>query len=184
MSKGNSGLFHGTLGTTRINSTQETISYSDRNIEIPEHIKDALSKLKNAGDVLIDTPGKFSMMDASIMSKETGVEFAHLTIGNKSYLIRGTRNSTPIPNDLEEKLKREKGTLDFHSHPHDDDCIPSEGDKKKLEAFSKRTGQKTSKIVTPNGRTVLFDKNGVLSTGTVPNLIDESLKKALYDLWR
>ena len=29
------------------------------------------------------------------------------------------------------------------------------------------------KIVTPNGRVVLFDKNGVLETGIVSNVIDD-----------
>ncbi len=39
MSKGMSGLFYGTLGTTRFNSTQTNVSYSDRGVEIPSHIK-------------------------------------------------------------------------------------------------------------------------------------------------
>ena len=34
MSKGNSGLFKGTLGTTRIKSSQNTDSYSERGVEI------------------------------------------------------------------------------------------------------------------------------------------------------
>ena len=53
-----------------------------------------------------------------------------------------------------------------------------------VKRLKSKTGQSTSQIVTPNGRTVTFNEHGVISTGTVPNLIDESLKKAYLDLWR
>ena len=72
----------------------------------------------------------------------------------------------------------------FHSHPHDNDCVPSRADREMVKRLKSKTGQSTSQIVTPNGRTVTFNEHGVISTGTVPNLIDESLKKAYLDLWR
>lgn len=53
-----------------------------------------------------------------------------------------------------------------------------------VKRLKSKTGQSTRQIVTPNGRTVTFNEHGVISTGTVPNLIDESLKKAYLDLWR
>lgn len=184
MSKGFSGHFSGTLGTTRANSSQKDISYSDRKLEIPENIKQMLSKLRKRGDRIIGTVNDFSMKDVSIMSKETGVEFARITIGEKTYLYRGDKNGVPLTYYFRHKIAVKGGSLDFHTHPYDDDCLPSRGDTEILKYFRKRTGQSTSQIVTPNGRTVTFSEHGVVSTGTVPNLIDESLKQAYLELWR
>ena len=55
-------------------------------------------------------------------------------------------------------MAKHSGTLDFHSHPHNDDCIPSVADTNIMKLLRKATGQKTSCIVTPNGKTVLFDE--------------------------
>ncbi|MDO4487593.1 MAG: hypothetical protein Q4B67_00680 [Eubacteriales bacterium] len=184
MSKGNSGLFHGTLGTTRVNSSLNNTSYSDRGVEIPEHIKQILSKLQNKGDIISGNKDSFSIKDVSVMSKETGVEFAKVSIGNKTYLIRGDKNGAVVPEKLMKKMTKNGGILDFHSHPHDNDCIPSRADREMIKSLKSKTGQSTSRIVTPNGRTVTFNEHGVISTGTVPNLIDESLKQAYLDLWR
>ena len=57
-------------------------------------------------------------------------------------------------------------------------------DRKMIGKLRIITGQATSQIVTPNGRTVTFNERGVVSTGTVPNLIDDSLKQAYLELWR
>lgn len=184
MSKGYSGLFHGTLGTTHVNGTQNSPSYSDRGIEIPEHIKQTLSMLKDKGDMVSGSSDSYPMKDVSIMSKEAHVEFARVTIGNKTYLIRGDKNGVVIPDKLLKKMAQQGGNLDFHSHPHDNDCIPSIADRRILKHLKEATGQSSSQIVTPNGRTVTFNENGVLSINTIPNTINESLKKAYLDLWR
>ena len=122
--------------------------------------------------------------DYYVMSKETGVEFAKVTIGDKTYLVRGDKNEAVVPESLMKKMARSGGTLDFHSHPHDNDCVPSGADREMVIILKSMTGQSTSQIVTPNGRTVTFNEHGVISTGSVPNLIDESLKQAYLDLWR
>lgn len=119
-----------------------------------------------------------------MMSKETGVEFAKVTIGDKTYIVRGDKNEAVVPESLMKKMARSGGTLDFHSHPHDNDCVPSGADREMVIILKSMTGQSTSQIVTPNGRTVTFNEHGVISTGSVPNLIDESLKQAYLDLWR
>ena len=100
MSKGLSGLFYGTLGTTRINSSQENISYSERGIEIPEHIRKILLQLQKKGDIVTGGKENFSMKDVSIMSKETGVEFAKVTIGEETYLVRGDKTGAVVPDSL------------------------------------------------------------------------------------
>lgn len=183
MSKGNSGLFQGTLGTTRMNSSQNDTSYSDRGLTIPEHIQQTLSKLKKKGDIVTGAQDSFPIKDVSIMSKETGVEFARITIGNKTYLVRGNKNGAVVPETLIKRLTRHGGTLDFHSQPYDNDCVPSKADKEMLRKLKKITGQATSQIVTPNGRTVIFNEYGVVSTGTVTNIIDNDAKQIYLKLF-
>ncbi len=41
------------------------------------------------------------------------------------------------------QIERNKGTLDFHTHPHDDDCVPSNSDKTLMKLLKKLTEQKT-----------------------------------------
>ena len=98
MSKGYSGLFSGTMGvavnSTYLTGSSDVESYSDRGIDIPEHIKEHLVHLQNKGDYITGSVGAFSMSDVSIMSKETRVEFAHVTIGDTTYLIRGDVKGT------------------------------------------------------------------------------------------
>ena len=183
MSKGFSFLFNGTLGSSFLNDPSREESYTDRGIEVPEHIQKALSKLKKKGDILISSPDSFGMMDVSIMSKETGVEFAKVTIGNKSYLIRGDGRGTGIPDSLLDKMKTSGGTLDFHSHPRSDDLVPSRSDMEVMKVLTRTTGQKTSTIVTPNGRTSTFNERGVVELGTVPNTIDKTRKEMLKKLF-
>ena len=163
-------------------SIMQDTSYSDRGVEIPGHIKQTLSKLKNKGDIVTGNRDSFSTKDVSVMSKETGVEYAKVTIGDKTYPVRGDKNGAVVPEYLMKKMTKKGGTLDFHSHPHDNDCVPSRADREMVKSLKSKIGQSTSKIVTPNGRTVTSNEHGVISTGTVPNLIDESLKQAYLDL--
>ena len=183
MSKGNSGLFQGTLGSTYENSTSKEINYTERGIEVPRYIQDALIQLKESGDYTKSDIGGYSMKDVSIMSKETGVEFAKVSIGSETYLIRGNAKGTVIPEPLMKRLKSGNGTLDFHSHPHNDDLLPSLSDRKVMRALKRTTGQDYSTIVTPNGKTCIFNENGVIEIGTVSNKISDAHKKALLKLF-
>lgn len=196
MSKSYSNLFYGTIGSPQIslntfalNSTYipadngKLDSYSQKGIDIPERIVKMLKKLQNKGDYISDSAGSFSMEDISIMSKQTGVEFACVTIDNVAYLIRGDNRGTVIPSELINLIKEKSGSLDFHSHPHNDDCIPSLSDRTLMGQLEKITGQTTSKIVTPNGKTTIFNVNGVIETGIVSNTLDENRKKALMELF-
>ena len=183
MGTGIHGGFGGTLGSTYANGSSLEENYADRGIEIPDNLKNALSKMKNKGDYIVTSGDSFSMKDISIMSKESGVEFAKVTVDGKTFLIRGDRTGATIPNSLLERMKSGSGKLEFHSHPHNDDCIPSYADMKLMKILRKYTGQRSSMIVTPNGRTSTFDENGVITTGTVSNTIDASHRQALLDLF-
>ena len=107
-----------------------------------------------------------------------------INVGEKTYLIRGDKGGADVPKRLLNKMTEQGGTLDFHSHPYDDDCVPSRADRKMIRKLHHITGQLTSQIVTPNGRSVVFNEYGVILTGTVPNLIDDNLKQAYLELWR
>lgn len=183
MSKGNSGYFSGTLGTSYKNSTSKEESYSERGIEIPAELKIALSKLKNKGDYISAESDIFSMKDISIMSKESGVEFAKVSIEGKSYIIRGDKNGTDIPLLLLKEMKLKSGIFEFHSHPHNDDLVPSASDLEMMRKLRRTTGQKNSTIVTPNGRTCTFNEHGVVTVGTVSNKIDKSLKETYIKMF-
>lgn len=183
MSKSISGLFHGILSTTYANSSSKETSYTDRGIEVPKHIQDALTQLKKTGDFIKSDGDSFSMTDASILSKETGVEFAKVSIGSDTYLIRGNAKGTVIPDSLMKRIKANQGTLEFHSHPHNDDLVPSYADRELMKRLRSMTGQTYSTIVTPNGRTATFNEHGVIEIGTVHYTIDENLKKLYYEMF-
>ncbi len=183
MSKGNSNLFHGTLGSSVSGISQPLESYSDRGITIPSHIQAMLDKLPNKGDYIKGNTSDFDMKDVSVMSKETGVEFAKVTIGNESFLIRGDISETNIPDRILQRILQNGGRLDFHSHPHNDDLVPSRGDRDLMKLLKYHTGQQSSLIVTPNGRTLLYNDNGAISTGTVPNIINDDLRRLYSTLF-
>lgn len=183
MSKGYSGLFHGTLGTSYSNGSQPVESYKDRGIEVPKNIQTWMSKLKQSGSFITGTSDDFSMKDVSVLSKETGVEYAKVTIGNKSYLIRGDNKGTTIPPSILKLMIKNNGIFEYHSHPYNDDLAPSPSDLKMMKKIYKSTKQKTSTIVTPNGRTVLYNRNGTVSTGTVENKINDELKNVYLSLF-
>ena len=181
--KANSGLFHGTLGSTFGLGSESPESYTDRGIEVPQNVKKWMSKLNHKGDMIVGNKSDFSEKDGSILSKETGVEFARLTVGDNTYLIRGDKSGTDIPPEIFKDLKKNGGTLDFHSHPYDNDIIPSGSDRNLMKQLKKITGQQSSKIVTPNGISAIFNEYGIIETGSVSNLIDENTRRMYEELF-
>ena len=183
MSKGNSNLFHNTLGTTVSGIAQPPESYSDRGVKIPDHIRAMIDKLPNTGDYIIGSVDDFNIQEVSIMSKETGVEFAKVTVDNKSYLIRGGPRGAVIPKELIDRMSSHNSSFDFHSHPYDDDLIPSPEDISAFIDIKRRTGQKSSMIISPNGRKSSYNETGIISVGYVENIVDDEYKKALAKLF-
>ena len=183
MSKGYSYYFDGTLGTTYRDSESSEERYSDRGIEIPMELKSALSHLQKKGDYISANGKNFSTKDVSIMSKETGVEFAKVIVDGNSYIIRGDRNGTTIPRPLLNRMKKGSGKLAFHSHPHNGDLVPSSADRAVMKMLRRVTGQRVSTIVTPDGRTCTFNEHGVVTVGTVSNKIDKTLRETYIKMF-
>ena len=182
MSKGYSGLFHGTFGTSVKNGVLSQ-PYSDRGIELPEHIKQTLSRLKKKGDTVSGDIGSFPIKDVSIMSKEAGVEFARVTMGGKEILFRGDEHGVEFSKSFLNRMRMEGGIFDFHSHPYDDDNSPSYDDCEMMESVYYATGQVTSKIVTPNGRITVYSRFGTIETGIVSNIIGDDMKEVYKKLF-
>lgn len=185
MGTGYHGGFGGTLGSTYEGDTRNASeeSYSDRGIEIPENVRTLLEKLSHKGDYVTGKNTDYSMTDVSIMSKESKVEFAKVIIGDEAYLIRGDSKGAVIPAHILSAIEKKSGRLVFHSHPRNDDLIPSMRDREVLGRLKKLTGQQYSTIVTPNGRLSTFNEHGVIETGHIANTLDDSHKKALLELF-
>ena len=81
-----------------------------------------------------------------------------LTIGGKSYIIRGNDRGTSIPDDLVKSLYDKQGDFVCHSHPYIGDLNPSKSD---LEFMKSLTWQKDSIIMDPTGDMIIFDQYGV-----------------------
>lgn len=73
--------------------------------------------------------------------------------------------------------------MDFNSHPYDNDIIPSGSDRNLMKQLKKITGQQSSKIVTPNGVSAIFNEYGIIETGSVSNLIDENTRRMYEELF-
>ena len=136
---------------------EKAIPYSKRGIDIEPRLKGYLEKLHKNGDYISDKAGTFKGQDLAILTTETGVEYTILTIGEKSYLIRGKERGTTIPEELKNSAIENKGTLDYHSHPYIGDLVPSDEDRYFLNLL---TWQKESVIIEPEQNAMYFTVYG------------------------
>lgn len=98
--------------------------------------------------------------------------------------MRVNNGTVRCPTKLLNVILRESGgSLDFHSHPHNDDLMPSHSDLALMRQLRIWTGQLTSTIVTSNGKTLIYNERGSISTGTVPNTINEDLRRIYNSLF-
>lgn len=151
--------------------------FSKRGIEIDSRLKEYTKRLSSEGQYISDVAGAFKPQDLAILTTETGVEYTSLTIGKKSYLIRGMEKSTTIPRELRDALIKNKGTLDSHSHPFIGDLIPSEADKDFLKLL---TWQKESVIIEPTQNAVKFTADGMLQPFHIQSERDDLYWEMLF----
>lgn len=147
---------------------------------VPENIKEYLNSLQEDGDSLT-LDSRPTIKDLSLLSRQTGVEFAALSVNGKNILIRGNSSATTISSTLFEELEKHKGTLNYHSHPFIGDIIPSKAD---LSVAKMMYWQDKFKIVSVDGITSLYNKNGIIETGTVENIILETDKSLFEELFK
>jgi SPP1 gp7 family putative phage head morphogenesis protein len=132
--------------------------YSDN--MLPDNVKSNLHRLKKAGDC-IETEAVISFGEIALMSRQTGVEFASITIGSKNYILRGSATSTTLPAELFEELKKKKGVLNCHSHPFVGDTRPSVED---LNLCRMMPWQNQFYIVSPDNTYSIYTKGGIQET--------------------
>lgn len=146
---------------------------------IPENIQNYLNSLQKAGDSLaLDSCP--TIKDLSLLSRQTGVEFAAVTVNGKNILIRGTSSATIIPPTLFEELEKHKGVLNYHSHPYIGDIIPSEAD---LSVAKMMHWQDEFEIVSVDGKVSAYTKDGIASTSTVENEISDNDRIFYEEIW-
>ncbi len=126
---------------------------------VPENVRDYLSRLQNYGDT-ISVQSAPSFEEISLMSRQSGTEFASITIGNKHYIIKGDKKGTPISNELLNEMKKYKGVLNCHSHPYVGDLRVSQAD---IEFANEISWQEMFLIITPDMRKTIYSKKGLIA---------------------
>lgn len=155
------------LATTG-NSGEKAKPYSIDNV--PQFINQYLHRLKKYGDILnVKEPPSFS--DISLMSRQSGTEFASITIGDKHYIIKGNTKGTPLSNEVFEKIKNNRGTLNCHSHPFIDDFRVSKED---INVAKQMYWQKEFYIISPDGKFATYDSKGIIDIDIIKKKLDDS----------
>jgi hypothetical protein len=86
---------------------------------------------------------KVNMKDLSALTAKTGVEFAMFTKSNERLVVRGNEKSVNIDIEKAKKLAEQGYKWSGHTHPGVDSFVllPSDGDKKILNAFNQERSQ-------------------------------------------
>ena len=131
--------------------------------KVPTKIQDALLKLKKYGDSIeVDVPYKFNEM--ALMSRQTGVEFASISVNGRNIIIKGNNKGVQISSELLTEIKKYKGILNCHSHPYIGDLQPSASD---IELASFMNWQDEFNIITPDMRHCVYNKFGIIQIDNV-----------------
>ncbi len=147
---------------------------------IPKEINGYISQMPNYGSC-IEVDKALDFYDISLMSRQTGTEFAAITIGDKHYLIKGDEKGTPISAKMMEEMRKYGGTLDCHSHPYIGDLKVSETD---LELAKDMYWQDVFYVISPDGKYAVYNKYGIVEIRTVNRWISEDNKKFYEDLFK
>ena len=143
---------------------------------IPNEINGYIAKLSDYGSCTeVDKALNFS--DISLMSRQTGTEFASVTIGDKHYLIKGDEKGTPISGKLFEEMRANEGKLNCHSHPYIGDLKVSKSD---LKLAKEMYWQDEFYVISPDGQYAVYNKYGIIEVRTISKVVaDEDL--AFYE---
>lgn len=146
---------------------------------LPKEVVEWIRKLPQYKDA-IEISSTPSYEQISLLSRQEGVEFASITIGNRNIIIRGDTRGTPISKELLEDMLRNKGVLNCHSHPYIGDLQPSKSDLWLAQILSH---QEEFEIITPDNMRAVYTKYGIVSIGNIPNTISDSDIKKYLELF-
>ena len=135
---------------------------------IPSEINNYIEQLSDYGSCTeVDKALNFS--DISLMSRQTGTEFASVTIGDKHYLIKGDEKGTPISAEMLEEMRKHGGILNCHTHPYIGDLKVSETD---LELAKEMYWQDKFYVISPDGQCAVYNKYGIIEVKAVSRQIE------------
>lgn len=154
-----------------------------RGISLPEEISSVIKKTEKSGDYAV--VNDFANKDLCVLTRETGVEYSKISIGEEVYVIRGEETGLTIPDDIIDLLSQSGGRFDAHCHPFVGDVIPSRADIQAIEKLEAITGQKTSEIYSVDGMHSTYSKHGIIqvTTSSDENVLSEKDKRMLEKLF-
>ena len=165
------------------NIGEKAVPYSQRGIDLPETTQKILSAAEKPGEQFVAESGGVKDDDVRAATVETGVEFAKVSVGGKEIIIRGDDRGVTLTDEVISEMAENGGTLDFHCHPYIGDIMPSEEDQRMMALLEERTGQKSSRIISPDGRFSEFTKSGIINTGELSSSLTEQEKEAVARLF-
>jgi hypothetical protein len=129
-------------------STQISLeAIREGNAGLNTHRQGVLDRAPEVGDSAIFKREALKLIDLAYLTAKTGHEFAILRGKDLDILFHGDFGHCEFPETIVEMLMTHKLEILGHSHPGEDDPVPSPGDRLAL----KRIGQKKSIVI--SGRT-------------------------------
>ena len=113
-----------------------------------------LNRVPDIGNFASFKYDSLEIMDLAYLTAMTGHEFALLRGKDVDILFHGETRHCQFVEALADMLMAHKLTIVGHSHPGEDDSIPSSGDREAL----KKIGQKRSIVI--SGRTGIMREFG------------------------
>lgn len=118
-----------------------------------------LNKIPNIGDYVEFEKDYIEESDLAYLTAWTDNEFAWLTGKNHDLLYHGEKYHCCFDENLTEALLSKKYSIYMHSHPDEDNPVPSKADRNVLIQI----GQKTSKIISATTKRVIeYSSNSFL----------------------
>lgn len=111
------------------------------------HRQVMLDRAPEIGDSATFKHGALELIDLAYLTAKTGHEFAILRGKDIDILFHGDERHCEFPETLADLMLEHKLEIFGHSHPGEDDPVPSQGDRRALKSI----GQKKSTVV--SGRT-------------------------------
>lgn len=111
------------------------------------HRQTMLSRVPEIGDSAIFRHESLELIDLAYLTAKTGHEFAILRGKDMDVLFHGDSRNCSFPETIGEMMMSHKLEIVGHSHPGEDNPVPSRGDRVAL----KKIGQRSSTVV--SGRT-------------------------------
>ena len=131
-----------------LRSTQISLeAIREGNAGLNAHRQVMLNRVPEIGDSAIFQSGSLELVDLAYLTAKTGHEFTLLRGKDMDILFHGDHSHCEFQETLVEMMMTHKLEITGHSHPGEDDPVPSPGDRNAL----RKIGQRKSVVV--SGRT-------------------------------